>query len=241
MSIHKAEAIILSTQNFRQTSLIANFYTREFGKLSGILKGVRQDPAKFNSNLDVLSLNEIVFYKSGTSSLHLISQCDLRKDFRAIKNNLEKMQKAFLLLQLLNSLTVPEAPDENVFNLLVSCLEQLDNGCNLDKIRIIFKIKLLDYSGFKPNLDSCVSCNNKVISQARLSLKLGGLLCDTCLNKDIKARNVFRGTVASILYIEKNDFNSVLRLGISREIMRELNQVLDAFLTYHIGKNTPAK
>ncbi|MFH1339368.1 MAG: DNA repair protein RecO [Candidatus Omnitrophota bacterium] len=236
MAIHRTEGIVLNTQNFRQTSLIANFYTRDFGKLSGLLKGIREEPTKFNSNLDVLSLNEIIFYKKTKSSLHLVSQCDLKRDFRLIKNDLDRVRRAFGLVELLNDLTVEEDRNERIFDLAVDCLCQLENGYNLDKIPIIFKIKALDFCGFRPHLDSCVSCNSRIISQARLSLKFGGLLCEHCLDRDIKSRNIFRGTVASILYIEKNDFHKVLRLGINREIMKELNKVLDAFLEFHIEK-----
>ncbi len=233
MPIYKTEAIIVNTQNFRQTSLIVNFYTKDFGKVSGLLKGARQEPLKFNSNIDRLSLNEIIFYKNSRSSLHLVSQCDLKRDFRLIKNNLEKIKMAFSLIDLLNDLTIEEDGNEQIFNLTFSCLEQLENNCDLDKILILFKIKLLDFCGFKPHLDSCVSCNNKIISQAKFSLKLGGLLCESCINKDITARVVYRGTVASILYIEKNNFSDVLRLGMNHAIKRELIQVLDAFLEFH--------
>ena len=236
MAIHKTEAIVLSTQNFRQTSLIANFYTRDFGKLSGLMKGVRQDSTKFNSNLDVFSLNEIIFYKKVRSTLHLISQCDLKRDFRLIKNNLERIRKAFSLVELLNVLTVQEDKNEKIFDLALNCLGQLENSFNLDKVLIIFKIKVLDFCGFKPHLDSCVCCNNKIIAQAKFSLKLGGLLCERCLSKDIKSRVVFRGSVASILYIEKNDFDNVMRLGINQAIKKELNQILDAFLEFHLDK-----
>jgi len=236
MAIHKTEAIVLSTQDFRQTSLIANFYTRDFGKLSGILKGIKEDPAKFASNLDTFSLNEIIFYKKTKSSLHLVSQCDLKRDFRLIKNDLERIKKAFSLVELLNILTVQEDRNERIFDLVVACLEQLENSVDLEKIVILFKIKLLDFCGFKPHLDSCVSCNNKIIAQAKFSLKLGGLLCERCVNKDIKSKVVFRGTVASILYIEKNDFNDVLRLGMNRAIKKELIQVLDEFLEFHLDK-----
>jgi len=104
---------------------------------------------------------------------------------------------------------------------------------------IIFKIKLLDFIGFKPHLDSCVSCNNKIISQAKFSLKLGGLLCERCLSKDFKSRSVFRGTVASILYIEKNCFADVFRLGMNKAIKKELNHVLDLFLEFHLDKKMP--
>lgn len=236
MAINKTEAIILGTQNFRQTSLIANFYTRDFGKLSGLLKGVKEDPGKFNSNLDTLSLNEIVFYRKTKSTLHLVSQCDLKRDFRLIKGNLERIKRAFSLVELIDILTVQEDKNDRIFDLALACLEQLENNYDLDKILIIFKIKVLDFCGFKPHLDSCVCCNNKIIAQARFSLKLGGLLCERCLSKDIKSRNVFRGTVASILHIEKNDFDSVLRLGINQAIKKELNQVLDAFLEFHLPR-----
>ena len=61
-------------------------------------------------------------------------------------------------------------------------------------------------------------------------------MCERCLSKDPKARSVFRGTVASILYIEKNDFDNVLRLGMNNAIKKELHQVLDAFLEFHLDK-----
>jgi DNA repair protein RecO (recombination protein O) len=236
MPIHKTDAIVLSTQNFRQTSLIVNFYTRDFGKLSGLLKGAREDPTKFNSNLDTVSLNEIIFYKKRSSSLYLVSQCDLKRDFRLIKNDLERIRKAFSLVELLDIVTVEGDKNEQIFDLALTCLEQLENSFDLDKLLIIFKIKLLDFCGFKPHLDSCVSCNNKIIAQARFSLKFGGLLCERCIAKDIKSRTVFRGTVASILYIEKNNLDNVLRLGMNQAIKRELHQVLDGFLEFHLDK-----
>ncbi|MGD9015536.1 MAG: DNA repair protein RecO, partial [Candidatus Omnitrophota bacterium] len=193
----------------------------------------------FNSNLDRLSLNEIIFYHKTKSTLHLVSSCDLKRDFRLIKNDLERIKKAFTLIELVDTLTVQEDRNERVFELVLACLQQLENNFDLDKILIIFKIKVLDFCGFKPHLDSCVSCNNKIIAQARFSLKLGGLLCERCLSKDIKSRTVFRGTVASILHIEKNEFDNVLRLGMNQAIKKELNQVLDAFLEFHLDKQIP--
>jgi len=37
MPIHKTEAIVLRRFDFRETSLIADFYTRDFGKIKGIV------------------------------------------------------------------------------------------------------------------------------------------------------------------------------------------------------------
>jgi len=79
--IQKAEAVVLKTYPFRETSKIAVFFSREFGKINGLLKGIRKDPKKFGTNLQLASLNDLVFYKKQSSELHLVGQCDLKQDF----------------------------------------------------------------------------------------------------------------------------------------------------------------
>ena len=64
MAIIKTEAIVLKTFDFRETSLIAHFFTKDHGRVNGILKGIRKDPRKFASTLEPFSSNEIVFYQS---------------------------------------------------------------------------------------------------------------------------------------------------------------------------------
>lgn len=236
MSIHKTEAIVLKTHDFRETSLIANFYTRDFGKLSGILKGIKQEPAKFASTLEPFSYNEIVFYKKRNSALHLVSQCDLRDNFGLIRQNISKVGTASLMMELIDEIMPPEDKNEEVFNLILICLKELETNNNADKIMTVFKIKMLALSGFKPNFDSCACCGSKVMDQSKFSLILGGLLCLRCAPKDLKARSIFRGTVASILHIEKNDFKNNLNLGMNPQIKKELNYILNAFLNFHLEK-----
>jgi DNA repair protein RecO (recombination protein O) len=129
-----------------------------------------------------------------------------------------------------------EDSNEEIFNLVLMCLEELQNTNNAEKITTIFKIKTLSLSGFKPEFDSCVSCAVKINGPSKFSLMLGGLLCPKCANKDFKARSIFRGTIASILYIEKNDFRANLNLGMNQDIKKELDIILNAFLYFHLEK-----
>jgi DNA repair protein RecO (recombination protein O) len=91
-------------------------------------------------------------------------------------------------------------------------------------------------SGFKPHFNSCVSCQDKVWAQSKFSLMLGGLLCPKCSSKDLGSRSIFRGTVASILHIEKNDLKNNLNLGMNPQIKKELEVILDMFLNFHLEK-----
>ncbi|KPK97857.1 MAG: hypothetical protein AMJ95_06970 [Omnitrophica WOR_2 bacterium SM23_72] len=236
MSIHKTEAIVLNRRDFRETSLIVNFYSREFGKISGLLKGMRTEPAKFASTLEPFSLNDIIFYKKRNSELHLVSQADLKDGFDEIRRNLSKVSTASLICELLGAVMAVEDKNEEVFDLTLNCLKELKNVVNPEKIMTVYKIKMLSLSGFKPHFDSCISCQDRVLGPSKFSLTLGGLLCSRCFKKDISSRNIFRGTVASILHIEKNELKNALNLGMNPQIKKELEVILNAFLNFHLEK-----
>jgi DNA repair protein RecO (recombination protein O) len=236
MSIHKTEAIVLRRMDFRETSLIVDFFTRDFGKLSGIVKGIRLEPDKFASTVEISSHNDIVFYKKINTSLHLVSACDLRDKFFNLRNSIIKAGISSFMMELISAVMQPEDKNEDVFDLTVNSLKELEKTNNPEKIATIFKIKMLALSGFKPHFDSCVSCSDKILGQSKFSLSLGGLLCPKCSFKDLSARAIFRGTIASILHIERNDFKTNLNLGLNPQIKKELEIILNAFFNFHLER-----
>ena len=236
MSIHKTEAIVLRKRDFRETSIIGEFFTRDFGKVSGVLKGIRTDPKKFASTVEPFAHTEIVFYKHRNSSLHLVSQCDTKENFNNIRMSVFKVGGASLMVELINTLMQDEDKNEQIFDLTLTCLKELETTNNPEKVLTIFKIKVLALSGFKPNFDSCVSCDSKIFAQTKFSLNLGGLLCTSCSKKDLKSRTIFRGTVASISHIQRSDFRMNLNLGMNPEIKKELESILNSFLNFHLEK-----
>jgi DNA repair protein RecO (recombination protein O) len=236
MSIDKTQALILNKRDIRETSIIVDFYSKEFGKFSGLLKGIRSEPEKFASNLEPFSLNEIIFYRKTHSSLHLVSQADKLDNFTRIRSSIEKTTQAVFMMELINSIMQAEDKNEEIFNLALISLKELETNYNPAKIATIFKIKMLNLSGFKPHFDSCVSCNDIISGQARFSLSLGGLLCPRCMQKDPASRLIFRGTIATVLHIERNSFSASLNLGMNPQIKKELDIILNAFLSFHLGK-----
>jgi DNA repair protein RecO (recombination protein O) len=160
----------------------------------------------------------------------------MRESFQAIRQSIEKTTIASYMMELVGAVMPVEDKNEEIFDLALACLRELEVTNNPDKIMTIFKIKMLSLSGFKPHFDSCVACGNKVMGQSKFSLKLGGLLCQGCFSRDIASRSIFRGTVASIMHIEKNDLRNNLNLGLNPLIKRELGTILNAFLNFHLEK-----
>ena len=234
--ILKTRGIVLKTFDFRETSRIATFFTQDYGKVKGVLKGIRKDSRKFGSSVDQFSENDIVYYQYRNSDLHLISQCDLRNFFPPIRRDIKKILAASYVLELVDAIMPSEEPNGNVYALMLDYLSSLEAIEDVSKLVHIFQIKILLLSGFRPHLDSCLVCKKDVSGQAKFSSQLGGLVCLRCRLDEPHVTLVSRGAVASLLHIERSDWQVSLRLGISEPIKKELKFLLNDFLVFHLDR-----
>lgn len=234
MAILKTEALVLKTFDFRETSLIAHFYTKDYGRLDGILKGIRNDPKKFGSTLEPFSANEIVFYQKRNSQLHLVSQCDLLDNFSAIRADLKAIASASYLADLLKCLMPQEEKNEQVYALTLFALTQLNQGAEVDKVLRIFIIKFLKIIGFRPRLDGCIICNSLISGIAYFNVQRGGLLCPRCAPAAGSSTDVLKGTIASMIHMEESSWQQALRLGLTGRIKEELHTLINSFIEFHL-------
>ncbi len=234
--IRSDEALVLKTYDYRETSKICVFFTKAMGKMKGVLKGIRRDHKKFGSNVDIFSLNDIVFYWHPDSEMHLVGQCDLTDYYFPVRQDIRRMMAASYMTELVDKLMPLEEPGPTVYRLLLRYLESLKTVSDVDKLVHILQVKVLQESGFKPHLDSCVQCGRRIRYRARFSLQSGGLLCETCKPRDSSSEKISPGAVASILHIERNGWEKCLRLGLTPTVKKELKYVLNNFLVYHLER-----
>ncbi|MBF0521599.1 MAG: DNA repair protein RecO [Candidatus Omnitrophica bacterium] len=234
--IIKTEAIVLKAFDYRETSRIARFFTKDYGKVSGVLKGIRKDPKKFGSHVDKFSVNDIVYYQYRNSDLHLISQCDLKQFFFPIRQDYKRSLAANYSLELVDVIMPTEQKNVEIYQLMLDYFKNLETVKDVDKLVHIFQIKVLLGSGFRPHIDSCVRCERKVHDHVRFSLSLGGLVCPNCPTTEAHVTAISQGTISSMLHIEQGDWPQCLRLGLTDLVRKELKYLLNNFLVYHLGK-----
>ena len=234
--IVQTQAIVLKRFDFRETSQIVTFFTRDYGKVSGILKGIRKDHKKFGSTVDKFSVNDIVYYTHRDSDLHLVSQCDLRSFFFKIRKDMKRTLAASYMVELVDAIMPVEEKNIDVYHLMIEYLNLLEDVDDVSKLVHALQIKILLLSGFRPFLDSCVICQKKMTAKMQFSMKLGGLLCEDCRANDHAAMALSRGTVASLLHIERYALKNILRLKLTALTRKELKFVLNNFLVYHIER-----
>lgn len=237
MAIQKSKAILLGRQDLRETSLILTFYTESFGKIKGIVRGVRGPHTQYSGgSLEVFAYDEVVFYERKSSEFYTVSQCDLLEFFNPIRESLDRLAYAAYMVELLDSVTALADKNIDVFRLLLNSLRLLSGESSAKRTTRIFEIKLLALLGLMPTLTSCANCSGKLDTAARFSFRHGGLICRACFNMDKFARPILPGTVKFIEHIRNSPFEKVERVKVASTVGKELEEILRKFLDYHIER-----
>ena len=264
MSATKTQAFILKTQDYRDTSLLAHVYTRDFGKIRGIVKGIRDTRARFGSTLEPFSLNEILFYKRRRGGdLHQVTQVDLVDDFASVRGDLERLGYASYFIELVNELTEPEDPNPEIFDLLRDSLRFLASGASAKRATRIFEVKFLEDLGLMPEISSCVVCRADSPDPAFFNVALGGIRCKTCSQSRLAAPSgrlagptgisptgrqaagrepsaavgipVSKGTLNFLQHVRRAAVSDLHKVKVAQEVGGELEKMLRRFVDFHLS------
>jgi len=243
MAIQTTEAIVLNRRDFRETSILAAFYSRDFGKIKGVLKGIRTEKSRYGSCAELFGLNKIVFYEKTKSDLQNITQCDLVDGLFGIRKSLSAIAYATYLVELVDMLTEPAEKNVEIYELLLSSLRLLSRGEDTNKIVRIFELRFLSLLGFAPTTDRCAVCREKLAikGKVKFSIRRGGLLCQRCGKEDQYAQDISMGTAQTLNRLNSAKPESLLKFRISKSISEELNALIDKLLAVHIDKPLKSK
>jgi len=235
MAVQKTRGFILRREEIRETSLLLTIYTRDFGKLKCISKGVRTPGEKFISAYELFTLDDIVFYERKKKGFYLLSQCELVNFFPEVRSSLDRLSYATYFVELLNYVT--QLGDENfkLYELMLNCMELLSSNASPKRVSRIFEIRLLTLLGLMPRLKTCVNCDRVLEKgKARFSLSSGGALCERCFAKDRKAQSILAGTINFIRDIEDLPFNRIKHIKVTKRVGGEVERLLKSFINYHL-------
>lgn len=242
MSATKTQAFILKTQDYRDTSILGDFYTRDFGKIKGIVRGVRDARGRFGSTLEPFSLNEILFYKRKRGGdLHQVTQVDLVDLFPGVREDLERLSYASYFIQLVNELVEVEDENAKIFDLLSDAFRFLASGASPKRCARIFELKLFKVLGLMPEIRACVNCQKEAPEPAYFNVSLGGIHCKDCPSTSRGASRadrasfpVSRGALNFLDHAQRSEFSDLYRVKVAQEVGEELERVLRRFVDFHL-------
>ncbi len=115
MPAEKAQALVLRTTDWSETSRIATLWTREFGKVRALAKGGRRLKSNFENALDLLTHCRIVFLRKSPGSLDLLTEAQVVRRFPRLRSDLAALYVAYYVAELLEAHDRGIRPAPSVF------------------------------------------------------------------------------------------------------------------------------
>ena len=150
MRTYKTEGIIIRRINFGEADRILTIFTKHYGKIKVIAKGVRRIKSRRASHLELF--NHTVLFLNKGKNLDFVSEAQLINSFSDLRKDLTKIALAFNLCELIDQLTRENQSHQQVFNLLTTCLNDLSRFNKEEGREVVknFERELLQALGFLP-------------------------------------------------------------------------------------------
>ena len=223
MKIEKFEGIILSETNYSESSKILNVLTEKYGLIGIMSKGCRNIKSKLRgvSRKLVYGTFNVYYKEKGLSTLISI---DVINSFSKTVTDLEKISYASFIIDLTYQV-VKQNDSKEIYTILKNILLKLEEGLDPLVLTNILEIKLLDYLGITPNIDSCTSCGStkQIVT---LSSEHGGYICKDCYQNEPLVNEKTIKLIRMYYYV---DISSISKLEVSREVTKEINTFLDDY------------
>jgi DNA repair protein RecO (recombination protein O) len=150
----RTSGLVLRVRPLTETSLIVQWLTRDFGRISTVAKGARRTKSPFRGKLDLFYLAEFSLQRSQRGELHSLREVSVQEFHEPLRQSVKLLQQAAYLVQLLEQSTEKETPLPGFLELMTEALNTLVLGPPRLLNVFAFEMKLLSRLGFKPDLAS---------------------------------------------------------------------------------------
>lgn len=141
----KTEGIVIKRANYGEADRILTFYTKHYGKLRAMAKGVRRLTSRKGGNVELF--NDVIIFLVKGKNLDIVTEVQVIDVFKTWRKNLIKVGVAYYFCELVDKLTPEEQPNQQVFRLLKDALGQISKR-ELRHLVLGFERELLDELGF---------------------------------------------------------------------------------------------
>ena len=142
---YRTEGIILKRVNFGEADKILTIYTKHYGKIRAIAKGVRKITSRKAGNVELF--NQTVIFLAKGKNLDILTEIQVLNSFKIWRKDLKKVAAAYYFCELVDKLTPDNQANRFVYQLLVQTLSKISHE-SLPELARSFEKQLLDELGF---------------------------------------------------------------------------------------------
>lgn len=192
MPVLSSEAVVLRTWPVHEADLIVSFFTRDYGKMRGVAKSALKSRRRFGGALEPMTLAQAWFVEKPRQELARLDQLEIIRSPLAQPVDPTRLAVLSFYAELIDEALPEHDPQETVFRLLVSVLEQTalakpENGQPQSAAApsagpwmplTYFSLWMTRLMGLLPDLTRCIVCGEALSASAVwFNAHSDGLLC----------------------------------------------------------------
>jgi len=241
MPLIKTPAITLKSRKWGDADRIVTCYTQEIGKIRGVARGARRQKSRLGAALEPLTICQLNLFEKSGDSLYRISQVDLVEPFVRFREDLTLMAAAARMANVVAAVTPEGDPDLQLFDTLEQGLYSLAESADPALTALLFQIRLLGLTGFRPQTEHCTACGKtRVIHESQFSPVSGGLVCHICaVRQRFRCMPLSRGSLAFLQQALRLAPAMVMRLRAAGQVRHEVEEAIEGYVTVVAGKRLP--
>ncbi|MCC7194897.1 MAG: DNA repair protein RecO [Gemmatimonadaceae bacterium] len=241
MAALDTEALVLHLFDYRETSRIVRFVTRDAGVVSVVARGARRPRNRYGAALDLFASGtaQVMMHESG--DLHALHAFEAARSRRELALSLDRFVAAAMIGEMCLRFGSGDEP-ARVFDAAVGALDAItaapEDGVSAASLAGAWR--LVSELGFAPSLDRCASCHGEIEAGADVAFhnRAGGALCRGCASNAPGGRRLpasARATLRAWLAA------SGAAPGLQQAEARAHARMLRRFLDEHVGDGRPLR
>jgi DNA repair protein RecO (recombination protein O) len=237
----KTPAIVLQSRKWGDADRIVTFFTLRLGKLRGVARGARRMKSRFGGTVEPFTLCQLDLFEKPGDSLYRISHVAIHEPFAKFRGDLSLMTAAGRMVNLVGAVTAEGDAEPRVFDMLEQGLRSLLTSRDTAWTTLLFQIRLLGLSGFRPQIDHCAGCGQTHRNPLpQFSPHAGGLVCERCASQQpVRCTALSRGSVAFLQQALQLRPSLVERLQAGGQVRSEVETVIENYVTVVAGRRLP--
>lgn len=244
--LYKTEAIILRQRKLGEADRILTLYTPALGKMDAKGKGVRKTMSRLSGHLQ--PLNRVVVQLAQGHAADVITGVETLDSFRHLREDLDLLSRGLYIAELTDRITPEHVHAFPTYRLLFDTLQRLDVGVrsgqgpfptgqdgalshDSDRALRFFEMRLLDQSGYRPQLDHCVACLRELEPVDNFFAPVaGGVVCRGCVPGLAGPRVLTLNGLKLLRLMQRGTYNDLARVKVPADLSDEVERHLRSYI-----------
>jgi DNA repair protein RecO (recombination protein O) len=229
-------AIVLRQRKLGDADKILTLYTANRGKLEAVAKGVRKPRSKLAGHVEPLA--HATFQLAQGRNLDIVTQAETIEAFADLRDDLDRLSRALYACELLDRFTEPREEHFDLYRLLLDTLRRIATRADLDTPVRYFEMRLLDILGYRPELEECVTCRERLRAVTNYwTAGGGGVVCPNCRRDEAAVRPISVNAVKLLRLLLHGSWNDVSRVTVDPDLAGELERAMLEYVRWVLERD----